>query len=195
MTSGGDGELPSRDEVAAATTTVVMEVDNSSAVTLVQEGVVGEGLAVVGGTGESPEAVESSGGVAAIGDAGDSEVVQGEDSGLATSSRCMPGGELEVSGSGGSATGTPHTPTVKELLVAVERADGERREGAGDEVMTAGRIVVTPMLRAAAAEPRVGTAGSVLCVQSHLRRGISWTPRDRRTYWTLLASMPGLQRR
>ncbi|KAI8550636.1 hypothetical protein RHMOL_Rhmol06G0122400 [Rhododendron molle] len=160
MASGGDGELPSREEAAAVATTAVMEADSSSAVTPIQEGVVGEGLAAVGGTGEGPEAIVSaSGGVAVVGDAGDNKAARGEDSGLATSSKDMSGSGRDGTGSGDGVTGTPHTPTIEELLAAAKRASGEQREGAGDEAMTAGRVIAMPILRATAAEPKVGDSG------------------------------------
>ncbi|KAI8550394.1 hypothetical protein RHMOL_Rhmol06G0102800 [Rhododendron molle] len=38
-------------------------------------------------------------------------------------------------------------------------AGGERREGAGDEEMTAGRVIATPVLRATTVEPRGGDSG------------------------------------
>ncbi|KAI8555056.1 hypothetical protein RHMOL_Rhmol05G0144800 [Rhododendron molle] len=135
MASGGDGELPSHKEAAVMVAAVVMEEASSSAA--------------------MPEAVESAGGsVAAVEEVGDGEAVRKEDSGLATSSRDtlgsggVLGSEMEV---GGGATGTPHTPTVEDLLAAAERA--------GDEVVIAGRVIATPVLRATATEPRVGDSG------------------------------------
>ncbi|KAI8529992.1 hypothetical protein RHMOL_Rhmol11G0019300 [Rhododendron molle] len=138
MASGGDGELPSREEAAAAMTTAAMEVDNSSVVTPTQERVVGEGLATVVEAGGGTEvAMRASGGVAAVGDLGDSEAARGGHGGLATSSRDTSGKGGNGTSSGGGATGTPHTPTVEDLLAVAERAGDERREGGGDEVVTA----------------------------------------------------------
>ncbi|KAI8550395.1 hypothetical protein RHMOL_Rhmol06G0102900 [Rhododendron molle] len=111
MTSGGDSELPSREEVAAATSTVVMEVDSSSAVTLAQEGVVGEDLVTVVEAGGGVEAAASANeGVEAVGDASESEAARGGFSGLATGSRDTLGSGGDATSSREGATGTPDTP-------------------------------------------------------------------------------------
>ncbi|KAI8572048.1 hypothetical protein RHMOL_Rhmol01G0168000 [Rhododendron molle] len=160
MASGGDGELPHREEATVVAATATMEEDSSSTAAPAQEGATGEDVVAVVEAGEGPVAVESSGGgLAAVGEEGDREAAREGDGGLATSSRDTPGSEMEVSGSGGGATSTPHTPTVEELLPAAERARDERREGGGDEVVTAGRVVATPVLRAMTAEPRGGDGG------------------------------------
>ncbi|KAI8555125.1 hypothetical protein RHMOL_Rhmol05G0149900 [Rhododendron molle] len=155
MTSGGDRETPSREEAAAAT-----EMDSSSAVTPAREGIIGEGLVAVVEAGEGPVAVGSIGGsLAAVGDIGDSGVARGGGGEPATSSRDVLGSGGDGTSGGGDVTGIPHTPTVEDLLAAAERAGDERREGGGDEVVTAGRVVATPVLRATAVEPRVGDSG------------------------------------
>ncbi|KAI8524754.1 hypothetical protein RHMOL_Rhmol13G0173600 [Rhododendron molle] len=167
MAGDGDRELPRREEEAVVAVAAAMEGISGSGAIPGDDGVVGEDLAAVVEAGENAVVVESaSGGTAAVGDLGDSEAVRGGDGGLATSSRDMMSSEREVSGSGGGATGsgggamgTPSTPTVEELLAAAEWASGERREGAGGEAMTAGRVAATPILRAMAVEPRGGDSG------------------------------------
>ncbi|KAI8571787.1 hypothetical protein RHMOL_Rhmol01G0146000 [Rhododendron molle] len=71
------------------------------------------------------------------------------------------GGAEAASGSGGGATGscsgaagTPHTPTMEELLEAAKRAGDEQRGDDGQEVVVGGRVVTTPVLRATVVEPR-----------------------------------------
>ncbi|KAI8571125.1 hypothetical protein RHMOL_Rhmol01G0094000 [Rhododendron molle] len=59
----------------------------------------------------------------------------------------------------GGVAGTPDTPTVEDLLAAAERVSGERRDGGGEEVVTAGRVIATPVLRATVAESRGGNSG------------------------------------
>ncbi|KAI8571745.1 hypothetical protein RHMOL_Rhmol01G0142600 [Rhododendron molle] len=160
--SGGDEGLPSRKEVAAMAAAAATEETSSSAATPANERAVEEDLTTrveAGGGVMAVEGVSASGGVAAVGDLGDSEVVRGEGEELATSSRDALGGRGDGTSSGGGATGTPHTPTVEDLLAAAKRAGNERREGAGDEVVTAGRVVATPVLRATVVESMVGDSG------------------------------------
>ncbi|KAI8572081.1 hypothetical protein RHMOL_Rhmol01G0171000 [Rhododendron molle] len=131
MASGGDGELTHREEMAVVAATAAMEVDIGSAVMPAQERVVGEDSMAVSGAGEGLVAVESSSRVLAeVGNMGDSEVVRGDSGELATSSRDALGGGGDGISSGGGATGTPHTPTVEELLAAAERANVVRGRGA-----------------------------------------------------------------
>ncbi|KAI8572032.1 hypothetical protein RHMOL_Rhmol01G0167500 [Rhododendron molle] len=155
MASGGDGGVPSRE--AAAVEAVVateeanrarsegvvrMEEDSSGAATTPAEGRVGEGLVAVEGSG---------GGLAVVGDASGSEAVRGDGDKLAMGSQGTSGSGGDGTSSGGGATGTPHTPTVEDLLVAAERA--------GEEVVIAGCVIATPVLRATAVEPRVEDSG------------------------------------
>ncbi|KAI8535485.1 hypothetical protein RHMOL_Rhmol10G0178200 [Rhododendron molle] len=126
MASGGDGELPYGEKAVKVATAAAMEGASRSAATPGDKRVAGEDLAAVVEAGGGAEAAaNASGGVAAVGDVGDSEAVRG--------------GE--------------------ELLTAAERANGEWREGGGDEVVTAGRVVATPVLRATAVELRGRSSG------------------------------------
>ncbi|KAI8572217.1 hypothetical protein RHMOL_Rhmol01G0181000 [Rhododendron molle] len=156
MTSGGGREAPSREEVAAA----AMDGTSGSGVIPGDKGVTGKDLAAVVEADEDAVAVESSsGGLAAVGDVGGSEIVRGDGGELATGRRDTLGGGGDDTSSGGDAAGTPHTPTVEDLLAAAERAGDDRRDGGGDEVVMVGRVVATPVLRATIVEPRGGDSG------------------------------------
>ncbi|KAI8559157.1 hypothetical protein RHMOL_Rhmol04G0151600 [Rhododendron molle] len=163
---GGAVAVEGEDNGVGGDDAAAMEVDSSSAITPAQEGVVGDDLMAVRGAGEGLAVAESTrGGLATVGDEGDGEVVR-RDSGLAAVSRDTPDSEMGVSGSGGDAmsnrgdaAGTPDTPTVEDLLAAAERVSGERREGGGEEVVTAGCVSATPVLRATVAGSRGGDNG------------------------------------
>ncbi|KAI8530380.1 hypothetical protein RHMOL_Rhmol11G0053700 [Rhododendron molle] len=143
VTRGGDGQLARSggDGMGHRGETEVDSGETTGGGRVVT--VVGEGEIELG---------DGSGGV-------DSEAVRGGGGELATSSRDALGDGEDGTSSGGGAMGTLHTPTVEDLFMAAERAGDERRDGADSKVMIAGRVVVTPVLRATTVEPRGGDSG------------------------------------
>lgn len=145
MASGEDRAAASSVEVAAVAAAAVGGVAPDD------ERVAGESMEAMGDVGGGSEVRGgASGDTTATGEneaetGGGSRVDSGED---ATGS----GGG--ATGSGGGATGTPPTPTIEELLVAVEWAGDERGDDASRGMTTAGRVVATPILRTTMVEPR-----------------------------------------